>query len=115
MMAILYVPITRAQSISQNFNLATAESVDENSAFVAIDSCKNRLIAILLAPFGGLHQFYLGNITAGLLYLLLSAIGIGFILSIFECLLLIKMSSEKFHQDLSNGHTWWAFSAIMGD
>ncbi len=60
---------------------------------------RNKWIALIIAFFGGwfgLHKFYLGENTAGVLYLLFSWTGIPGIFSIFDFLWLLLVSEKEF-------------------
>ncbi len=61
---------------------------------------KSRTLAIALAlvfPIGG-HWFYLGNTKRGFIYILVAPI--GYILSIFEAVKMIRMSDAEFKEAL---------------
>ncbi|MDP6443444.1 MAG: TM2 domain-containing protein [Pirellulaceae bacterium] len=60
---------------------------------------KNKTIAALLAigvGATGAHHYYLGSNTAGLLLLLLSCCGVGFVVALVEGIMLLVMDSEEF-------------------
>lgn len=60
---------------------------------------KEKSVAAILALLGGgfgLHKFYLGNITAGILYLVLAITGITFLIAFFEFFGLLFMSQRRF-------------------
>jgi TM2 domain-containing membrane protein YozV len=60
---------------------------------------KNKTIAIILAiVFGafGIHKFYLGRIKAGVLYLLFSWTFIPLLLALFDLIVLLTYSKQKF-------------------
>jgi TM2 domain-containing membrane protein YozV len=60
---------------------------------------KNKTIAIILAiVFGafGIHKFYLGSIKAGVLYLLFSWTFIPLLLALFDLIVLLTYSKQKF-------------------
>ena len=62
---------------------------------------KSKGVALLLCFFlGGLgiHQFYLGNIVQGVLYLLFSWTCIPALISIIDFIILLCMSESYFHQ-----------------
>lgn len=62
---------------------------------------RNRIIAVLLIFFlgaFGIHKFYLGENTAGILYLIFFWTGIPAILSIFDLIALVLMSEEDFNR-----------------
>lgn len=61
---------------------------------------KRKLTATLLAVFTGFvggHKFYLGEITAGYIYLLWSVTTIPFLLSLYEAIVLKEMSITTFN------------------
>jgi TM2 domain-containing membrane protein YozV len=53
------------------------------------------VLAILLGGLG-IHHFYLGSVGAGVVCLLASCVGVGFILGIVEGILLLTMSDQDF-------------------
>lgn len=60
---------------------------------------KNKTVAALLAFFlGGLgiHQFYLGNGSKGIVYLIFCWTGVPFILAIIDLIMLLTMSEQAF-------------------
>lgn len=60
---------------------------------------KNRIIAALLAIFlgaFGVHKFYLGKVSWGITYLLLSWTAIPMIIGIFEGIFYLLMSDKSF-------------------
>lgn len=62
---------------------------------------KNKLTSGLFALFlGGIgvHKFYLGQTTAGVLYLLFSWTGIPAILALIDAIILFTMSDEDFNE-----------------
>jgi TM2 domain-containing membrane protein YozV len=62
---------------------------------------KDRMVAALIAFFAGwlgIHKFYLGHNTAGLIYLLLSWTFIPGVIAFFDCLGLLLMSDQAFDQ-----------------
>jgi TM2 domain-containing membrane protein YozV/RNA polymerase-binding transcription factor DksA len=61
---------------------------------------KNKYVAAFLALFFGylgIHKFYLGQIFKGVLYVIFSATGIPFIISIIEFFMLITMDENVFN------------------
>lgn len=71
---------------------------------------KNKNMAVLLAFisclfFGiGVHQFYLGRISKGLLYFLFCWTVIPLILSIIDVVLLLTMNNATFNQKYGHPH-----------
>ncbi|HKK54432.1 MAG TPA: TM2 domain-containing protein [Patescibacteria group bacterium] len=62
---------------------------------------KNKLIAIILTlVFGafGIHKFYLGRIRAGVLYLLFSWTFVPLLLALFDFIVLLTYSKQKFNK-----------------
>lgn len=60
---------------------------------------KNKIVAAILSfflGFIGIHKFYLGRSTAGILYLIFSLSGIPFVLSLIDGVMLLLMSDEEF-------------------
>lgn len=60
---------------------------------------RNKLIAAMLAFFLGwlgFHKFYLGQITGGVIYLLLCWTFIPMIVAFIETIILLSMSDEVF-------------------
>lgn len=69
---------------------------------------KNKTVATLLAFFvGGLgvHKFYLGETTAGVVYLLFSWTLIPGIIAFFELIGLLVMSEQSFNAKYNSGYT----------
>ena len=92
--------------------LQSAQSLMEQplSKDSGITSGKSRIMASFLAIFPGLHQFYLGNYIAGIIYLALSPVlGIGAIISLIDGVMLWRMSDDAFHRDVIAGETYWSF------
>lgn len=68
---------------------------------------KNRFVALIFALlFGGfgLHKFYLGNIFAGIVYLVFSWTGIPFILGFVDVIILGTMDERKFNAIYNHKH-----------
>jgi TM2 domain-containing membrane protein YozV len=62
---------------------------------------KNKLVAIILTlVFGafGIHKFYLGKIRSGVLYLLFSWTFIPLLLALFDLIVLLTYSKQKFNK-----------------
>ena len=69
---------------------------------------KNKTSAILLCLFlgwVGAHKFYLGQTSAGVLYLIFSFTGIPFVISFVELIILIIMSEDEFNGRYNNSTT----------
>jgi len=69
---------------------------------------KNKTSAILLCFFlgwVGAHKFYLGQTSAGVLYLIFSFTGIPFVISFVELIILIIMSEDEFNGRYNNSTT----------
>ena len=94
--------VSQAQAAS-----AHAAAKIQNSA----DSGKSRLLTAFLAFFCGFHQFYLENYVSGVIYLCLALLfGVGPILSLIDCILLVAMSDQQFHRDVLAGDTYWGIN-----
>lgn len=68
---------------------------------------KNRFVALIFALFFGgfgLHKFYLGNIFAGIVYLIFSWTGIPFILGFIDVVILGTMDDGKFNAIYNHKH-----------
>lgn len=75
--------------------------VDKKKIEESIETNKSKSLAILLALFTGVfggHKFYLGEYSKGWLYLLFFWTYIPVILTFFDILYLLSMSSTKFHK-----------------
>jgi TM2 domain-containing membrane protein YozV len=62
---------------------------------------KDKTIAIIISlVFGafGLHKFYLGKIKSGVLYLLFSWSFVPLLLALFDLVILLAQSQQKFHK-----------------
>jgi len=67
----------------------------------AIASGRNRTVAALFAlllGWMGVHKFYLGQTTQGVLYLLFCWTGVPLIIAIIESIVLFSMSDAAFQQ-----------------
>ena len=67
---------------------------------------RNKIVAALLSFFFGgfgLHKFYLGQATAGVLYLIFCWTLIPAIIAFFETIILLFMSDAEFHQRYNQG------------
>jgi len=67
---------------------------------------KNKIVAALLAIFFGgigVHKFYLGQLGAGIVYLLFCWTGIPLIILCFEFLILLLMSDRDFDAKFNRG------------
>lgn len=63
---------------------------------------KERIAAALLAIFlggFGVHKFYLGNITMGIIYLVLSFTGITWLIGLVEGIIYLTKTDEEFYRD----------------
>lgn len=61
---------------------------------------KDKLVAGLLAlflGFLGVHHFYLGSTTAGIILILLNCLCVGGIVALVEAIMLFMMSDEDFN------------------
>jgi TM2 domain-containing membrane protein YozV len=68
---------------------------------------KDRSIAIILCffmGFFGIHKFYLGKITDGVIYLLFGVTGIPAIFAFFDFFGLCFMSDREFHARFNNSY-----------
>ena len=74
------------------------------------DSGKSRFLTAFLAIFFGLHQFYLENYVGAGMYIILSFVGIGAVLSLADCILLVAMSDQQFHRDVLAGEIYWGIA-----
>ncbi|MCF2138561.1 MAG: TM2 domain-containing protein [Candidatus Lokiarchaeota archaeon] len=84
---------TYQQPISNNVPPATASlGVEKKDRIVAA------LLAIFLGAFG-IHKFYLGNITMGIIYLCLSWTGITGIIGFIEGIIYLTKTDEEFYRD----------------
>ena len=63
---------------------------------------KSKLITLLLAWFIGLHHFYLGNYTTGVIYLVSGFIGIGAILSLIDFITFLGMNDIEWKNYLKS-------------
>jgi TM2 domain-containing membrane protein YozV/cold shock CspA family protein len=98
--------------------VATNIYVTASSRPVASSSDKNKIVAALLAFFLGtlgIHKFYLGKTTAGIIMLVCGTIGWllilpGFIMAIIafiEFIIYLVKSDEEFHRDYVVGNKSW--------
>ena len=55
-------------------------------------------ILAILVGYLGIHKFYLGNVKHGIFYLLLSCVGVGFILALITGILALMKTDEEFNQ-----------------
>ena len=61
-----------------------------------------------LFGFGGIHRFYLGDVSGGIIrFLLILACGIGLMISIIEGILYLTKSDEDFVADYVDGNKAW--------
>jgi TM2 domain-containing membrane protein YozV len=64
------------------------------------------ILAILLGGLG-IHKFYLGYTSAGIIQLLLSCIGIGAIIGLIEGIIYLTKSDEEFVRTYQIGQKQW--------
>ncbi len=98
-------------------NVATNIYVTAGSR-VASSSDKNKIVAALLAFFLGtlgIHKFYLGKTTAGIIMLVCGTIGwllilpglISAVIAFIEFIIYLIKSDEDFHRDYVVGNKSW--------
>jgi hypothetical protein len=63
---------------------------------------KSKVITLILAWFFGLHHFYLGNYITGIIYILLSFVGIGAILSLVDFVTFLGMNDTEWKNYLKS-------------
>ena len=99
--------------IKGSFHTSSAQAASSNveaKQTSQVASNKSHGLAIFLAMFFGIHQFYIGNYVVGISYIILTLVfGIGWIFSLIDCCMLIAMTEEEFHRDVLAGETWWSF------
>ena len=98
--------------------ISTAQAASAQAASTSLgaefSSGKSRVMAIFLALVCGLHQFYLENYLAGIVYVALTFLfGLGAVLSLLDCILLVTMTDQEFHRDVIAGETYWSFRFLM--
>jgi TM2 domain-containing membrane protein YozV len=64
------------------------------------------ILGILLGGFG-IHKFYLGYTTAGIIQILLSCVGIGSIIGLIEGIIYLTKSDEEFYETYQVGKKEW--------
>lgn len=64
------------------------------------------IFAILLGSLG-IHKFYLGYMSEGVIQLLLGLIGIGGIIGVIEGILYLTKTDEDFYQTYQVGKKGW--------
>ncbi|MDR3689139.1 MAG: TM2 domain-containing protein [Fimbriimonas sp.] len=65
------------------------------------------ILAILLGGFG-VHKFYLGNVTAGIIQIVLSfCFGLGGLIGIIEGIIYLTKSDEQFVSEYVIGKKSW--------
>jgi len=98
------------------FQITTAQAASVQAAsspVEKVDSGKSKVIAILLAIFIGMHQFYLENYGTGIVYILLTFLfGAGAILSLIDCIALATMTDQEFHRSVIAGETFWGLAFL---
>ena len=87
---------------STNTNTTTNNTTRTNPTYnsVLFTGEKNRIVAALLAFFAGsigLHKFYIGNISSGIMYILFWWTAVPSILSLIEGISLLCMSDAEFN------------------
>ncbi|RZJ44431.1 MAG: TM2 domain-containing protein [Brevundimonas sp.] len=89
-----------------------------SSSRVASSSDKNKIVAALLAFFLGtigIHKFYLGKTTAGIIMLVCGTVGwllilpglISALIAFIEFIIYLVKSDEEFHRDYVVGNKSW--------
>ncbi|MHA1796139.1 MAG: NINE protein [Promethearchaeota archaeon] len=87
--------LNSSPSSSSNYSTSQSRTVFEGNR-------KDRIVAALLAIFlggFGVHKFYLGNITMGIIYLILSFTGIPEIIGFIEGIIYLTKNDEEFYRD----------------
>lgn len=95
-----------------------ATNIYVTSTRVASSSEKNKIVAALLAFFLGtlgIHKFYLGKTTAGIIMLVCGTIGwllilpglISALIAFIEFIIYLVKSDEEFHRDYVVGNKSW--------
>lgn len=64
------------------------------------------ILAILLGWLG-VHKFYLGYTTPGIIQILLSCVGVGGIIGLIEGIIYLTKSDEEFIQTYQVGEKHW--------
>ena len=114
----------RAAFAGQQVDFEIADGVASNiyitsGAPISLSGDKNRIIAALLAFFLGgigIHKFYLGKTTAGVIMLLCGTIGwitlgilpgIVWVIAFIEFIIYLVKSDGDFHRDYVAGNKSW--------
>jgi TM2 domain-containing membrane protein YozV len=82
---------------------------DDDDAPATTQKSKKVVAGILAILLGGLgvHKFYLGYTTAGIIQILLSCIGIGGIIGLIEGIMYLTKSDEDFIRTYQIGQKQW--------
>jgi TM2 domain-containing membrane protein YozV len=64
------------------------------------------IFAILLGSLG-IHKFYLGYITEGVIQLILGLVGIGGLIGVIEGIIYLTKTDEDFYQTYQVGKKGW--------
>lgn len=88
---------TNTSAIARSYMVAPVNNAYSGQYSIQTETPdKNKYIAALLAIIM-MHQFYLGNTKTGLLYWVAVLIfGLGYAVSVLDCLTLLFMEDEKF-------------------
>ena len=95
MIADTYYESTKTKTTTHN-----ATYTKQTNNYTPLLGEKNRIIAALLAFFGGsigLHKFYMGNISSGIMYIMFWWTAIPSILSFIDGISLLCMTDSKFN------------------
>ena len=88
------------ESNNTNTTTNTTTHTKQTNNYTPLLGEKNRIIAALLAFFGGsigLHKFYMGNIASGIMYIIFWWTAIPSILSFIDGISLLCMTDSKFN------------------
>ena len=64
------------------------------------------ILAILLGGWG-VHKFYLGNVSAGIIQIILSFLCVGWLIGIIEGIIYLTKSDEEFDRIYVEGKKAW--------
>jgi TM2 domain-containing membrane protein YozV len=89
--------------MANDFESPVSEAFRNNDAFATSPEGKSRGVAALLAIFLGslgIHYFYLGKTTAGLITIVVNLVTCGFfdVLILIQGILMFCMDNEKFRE-----------------